>query len=69
MVGAAGREGQKADVGPLMDDLVAWIAEASRGGLHPLVVAAVAHAEFINIHPFDDGNGRTVWVSLYTWYD
>ncbi len=26
---------------------------------HALVVAAVAHAEFINIHPFDDGNGRT----------
>lgn len=46
-----------AKVGPLMDDLVAWIAAAE--GTHPLVVAAVAHAEFINIHPFDDGNGRT----------
>ncbi|HRC62808.1 MAG TPA: Fic family protein [Dehalococcoidia bacterium] len=48
-----------ADVGPLMDDLVTWIAGAGRQGTHPLVVAAVAHAEFINIHPFDDGNGRT----------
>ncbi|MGE0228505.1 MAG: Fic family protein [Dehalococcoidia bacterium] len=47
------------EVAPLMEALVAWIAEAGRGGSHPLVVAAVAHAEFINIHPFDDGNGRT----------
>ncbi len=47
------------DVAGLMDDLVAWIGEAARGTAHPLVVAAVAHAEFINIHPFDDGNGRT----------
>jgi Fic family protein len=43
---------------PLMDDLVQW-TRAARGQLHPLVLAAIAHAEFINIHPFDDGNGRT----------
>lgn len=48
-----------AEVAPLMDDLVTWIGEATRGGGDALVVAAVAHAEFINIHPFDDGNGRT----------
>jgi Fic family protein len=47
-----------AEVGRLMDELLAWVAGASRG-LHPLVTASVAHAEFINIHPFDDGNGRT----------
>lgn len=47
------------EVAALMDDLVAWIGTASDQGMHPLVVAAVAHAEFINIHPFDDGNGRT----------
>ena len=45
-------------VSPLMNDLVAWL-RASRGTVHPLVLAAVAHIEFINIHPFDDGNGRT----------
>ena len=27
--------------------------------LHPLVLGAVAHVEFVKIHPFDDGNGRT----------
>lgn len=42
----------------LMDDLVQW-TRAARGQLHPLVLAAIAHAEFINLHPFDDGNGRT----------
>ena len=45
-------------VSRLMDDLVEWL-RASRGPVHPLVLAAVAHIEFINIHPFDDGNGRT----------
>jgi Fic family protein len=48
-----------AEVGPLMDDLLTWINAAPARGLHPLVAASVAHAEFINIHPFDDGNGRT----------
>ncbi len=46
------------DVRGLMDDLVHWL-RGSRGSVHPLVLAAVAHIEFINIHPFDDGNGRT----------
>ena len=26
---------------------------------HPLVVAALLHGEFVKIHPFSDGNGRT----------
>lgn len=26
--------------------------------LHPLVIAAIFHHEFVAIHPFDDGNGR-----------
>lgn len=47
------------DVSRLMEDLLEWIRGALTGGVHPLVVAATAHAEFINIHPFDDGNGRS----------
>ena len=30
-----------------------------RATLHPVVYAATLHREFINIHPFADGNGRT----------
>lgn len=46
------------DVPKLMTDLVLW-ARQQRGKVHPLVIAAVVHAEFVKIHPFDDGNGRT----------
>ncbi len=40
----------------LIDDLCAFCSE---DGLPPLARAAVAHAQFETIHPFDDGNGRT----------
>lgn len=40
----------------LLDDLAAF---ASRSDLDPVVVGAVAHAQFETIHPFVDGNGRT----------
>jgi Fic family protein len=46
------------EVSALMDDLVLWL-RAQRRGLHPLLLAAVAHTEFVNIHPFADGNGRS----------
>ena len=40
----------------LLDDLIAFCTEET---LPPLVQAAVAHAQFETVHPFDDGNGRT----------
>lgn len=40
----------------LLDDLIAFFTEET---LPPLVQAAVAHAQFETVHPFDDGNGRT----------
>ncbi len=43
-------------VGPLLADLCDAMAEES---LPPLVQAALVHAHFETIHPFDDGNGRT----------
>lgn len=56
----------------LMDDLFAWIKE-SQGKIHPLIVAAAFHYEFVFIHPFSDGNGRMarLWhtVILYKWRD
>jgi Fic family protein len=44
------------DVPQLLADLCAFANEAS---LPPLVQAALAHAQFETIHPFEDGNGRT----------
>lgn len=41
---------------PLLDDLCQFCNEDR---LPPLVQAAIAHAQFETIHPFDDGNGRT----------
>ncbi len=42
-------------VGPLLEDLVAFIA---RDDLPAVAQAAIAHAQFETIHPFVDGNGR-----------
>jgi len=41
---------------PLLGDLCEAIEDES---LPPLVQAALVHAQFETIHPFDDGNGRT----------
>ncbi len=41
----------------LMEELFAWMREA-RGSVHPLILGAVFHYEFVFIHPFSDGNGR-----------
>lgn len=42
-------------VAPLLRDLCRAIADES---LPPIVQAAMVHAQFETIHPFDDGNGR-----------
>jgi Fic family protein len=44
------------NVADLLDDLIAFCAEEA---LPPLVQAALAHAQFETIHPFNDGNGRS----------
>lgn len=40
-----------------MEALVQWFNEEKE--MHPIVKAAIFHCEFIAIHPFSDGNGRT----------
>jgi Fic family protein len=40
----------------LLEDLCAFCNDDA---LSPLAQAAIAHAQFETIHPFDDGNGRT----------
>lgn len=41
-----------------MDTFVHW-HETDGAGMHPVERAARTHADFVKIHPFMDGNGRT----------
>ncbi len=45
--------------------------EKNMNKIHPLIIAAVFHYEFVFIHPFSDGNDRMarLWhtVILYRW--
>lgn len=41
----------------LLRELAEWY-EKNRRKYHPIVLAAVVHNQFENIHPFQDGNGR-----------
>ncbi len=45
-----------------MMELIEWIKENDQQ--NPIVVAAIAHHEFVKIHPFKDGNGRTARILL-----
>ena len=57
-------------VDSLMNDLFTWMKK-SEGVVHPLILSAVFHYEFVFIHPFADGNGRMarLWHTaiLYRW--
>lgn len=47
------------DVPSLMTELVAWVKAAEGEGLPIPLVAGLAHYQFVTIHPYFDGNGRT----------
>jgi len=53
------------DVPGLMANLVAWIDAAETDQPVP-VIAGIAHYQFVTIHPYFDGNGRTA-RALATW--
>jgi len=40
-----------------LDELLAWLATET--DVHPCIGAALLHYQFVTIHPFADGNGRT----------
>ena len=42
----------------LMDNLFNWMNEV-RDKISPLILSCIFHYEFVFIHPFHDGNGRT----------
>jgi Fic family protein len=54
----------------LMNDLFSWMKKNYKN-IHPLIMSAVFHYEFVFIHPFADGNGRMarLWHTtlLYNW--
>ena len=47
----------------LMKDLVSWTNENPLG-LNDIALATVFHHRFVHIHPFSDGNGRTVRLAM-----
>ncbi len=47
------------DVPGLMQDLVAWVRHAEADGLPIPLIAGLVHYQFVTIHPYFDGNGRT----------
>ena len=42
----------------LMDNLFNWMNKA-KNNINPLILSSIFHYEFVFIHPFSDGNGRT----------
>ena len=49
----------------LMQQLFDWM-KRNRDEIHPLILSSVFHYEFVFIHPFSDGNGRTarLWQNI-----
>lgn len=43
----------------LMSDLLTWLKK-NKDLINPLILSSIFHYEFVFIHPFSDGNGRTV---------
>ena len=49
----------------LVNQLFNWMQE-KKDEIHPLILSSVFHYEFVFIHPFSDGNGRTarLWQNV-----
>ncbi len=50
---------EASDVPTLMAAMINWIHQAGQEGISPVVIAGLAHYQFVTIHPYYDGNGRT----------
>ena len=50
---------EASQVPSLMHDFVAWLNGKEAKELYTVLVSGIAHYEFVRIHPFVDGNGRT----------
>jgi len=47
------------DVLHLMNALLNWLMDEETQNMDPVLQAGIVHYEFVRIHPFVDGNGRT----------
>jgi len=43
----------------LMKDFILWLNNSQAQELYPVILSGISHYEFVRIHPFVDGNGRT----------
>ncbi len=50
---------EASDVPGLMAEMVRWIRQSEAARSPVVLVAALAHYQFVTIHPYYDGNGRT----------
>ena len=50
------------DVPGLVRALIEWLNSTDVETIDPIIEAGIAHYEFVRIHPFVDGNGRTARV-------
>jgi Fic family protein len=46
----------------LMSEFVHWIKAPHPSSLSPILYTGIAHYQFVAIHPFTDGNGRTTRI-------
>ena len=58
MIGVVFETASPFDTPRRMQELVAWFKEARDGQLHPLLSIGIFVVTFLEIHPFQDGNGR-----------
>lgn len=49
-------------VTPLMEEFISWIRNPKPFNLSPILYTGIAHYQFVAIHPFGDGNGRTTRI-------
>ena len=60
------------EVKPLLRKMIRFYNE-NKKKIHPFILACLIHARFVEIHPFEDGNGRTGralmnWILMQTKY-
>jgi len=56
--GAEHKPAQAIDVAIKMQEFIEWYKKEHKN-MHPVELAARVHVDFVGIHPFIDGNGRT----------